>query len=292
MSHISVFGLGAMGSALVTALLRAGRDVTVWNRTAERAEACASQGARRADTVAEALDASPVAVFCVLDDPAVREILEQVPEKLVGKHLINLTNGTPAQSVELSDWVVARGARLLDGAILVTPEMIGHAEASILYSGDRGVFETTGSLLTCWAEPVYLGEEIRLAAVHDLAFLSAMFGMFSGYLHAAALLRSQGTPMTAVTPRIARLLEAMIGTLPETAAQIDSGHYPPPTSNNRMMTSGLANIVAGSAQQGVRPDLMRPVLELFERGVEAGLGELDISALVPLLYGVTQPSTN
>ena len=45
MSDISVIGLGAMGSALAHTLLQNGYSVTVWNRTAEKAEPLVSAGA-------------------------------------------------------------------------------------------------------------------------------------------------------------------------------------------------------------------------------------------------------
>lgn len=180
-----------------------------------------------------------------------------------------------------------RGARYLDGAILVTPEMIGQDGASILYSGDEPAFRSHAPTLAVFGESLYLGSDPTLAAVQDLAFLSAMFGMFAGYLHAAALLRSKGLRVSDVTPGIVSMLQAMIGLLPETASQIDSGIHPVPTSNNRMMATALENIVAGSAQQGVPVDLMRPIHALFERAVAHGVGDRDIAALVPLLTRAT-----
>lgn len=58
--------------------------------------------------------------------------------------------------------------------------------------------------------PHYVGGNIALAAIHDLALLSSMFGMFSGYIHAAALLRSESIAASEVTPMIMALLNAMI----------------------------------------------------------------------------------
>ncbi|HEY8944549.1 MAG TPA: NAD(P)-binding domain-containing protein [Polyangiaceae bacterium] len=278
MKQVTVLGLGAMGSSLANALLRTGHEVTVWNRSPERANALAARGARKAESVSQALADSPLCIVCVLDYAAAREILEQAPRELAGKDLINLTNGTPAQALELAARTVSLGARYLDGAILVTPESIGETGAVVLYSGNGDA-----SSLAAFGDALYLGPDASLAAVQDLAFLSSMFGMFAGYLHAAALLRSKGLSVADVTPGIVALLEAMIRLLPETATQIDTGVHPTPTSNNRMMTAALTNIVAGSEHQGVAPDLIRPILALFERAVASGSGDRDIAALVPLL---------
>lgn len=49
---VTVLGLGAMGNALTTALLRAGHSATVWNRTAGKADRLVAQGATRAESPA------------------------------------------------------------------------------------------------------------------------------------------------------------------------------------------------------------------------------------------------
>jgi 3-hydroxyisobutyrate dehydrogenase-like beta-hydroxyacid dehydrogenase len=283
MNGITVLGLGAMGSALATTLAGAGHEVSVWNRSRARSDALVARGARRAETVPDALSRSELCLICVLDYAAVREILTQASSELRGRTIVNLTNGTPADARELSSWTTKLGARYLDGAILVTPELVGREASSVLYCGDAGAFSEHAATLSVLGKAIYLGEEPTLAAVRELAFLSAMFGMFAGYLQAAALLRSQGERVTEVTPAIVALLAEMSALLPETAAQIDSGVYPAPSSNNRMMQRALANVVGGSEQQGVGSELVRPIHALFERAVEAGLGDLDISALVPLL---------
>ncbi len=64
---VTVIGLGAMGREIARVLLEAGHPTTVWNRNLERADDLVSQGATRADTVAAAVEASPLVLACVLD---------------------------------------------------------------------------------------------------------------------------------------------------------------------------------------------------------------------------------
>ncbi len=73
-----MLGLGAMGSALATALLDSGRSVTVWNRTPGRAEGPVARGARAAGPVREAVTASPVVVACLFTLSSVQETLGPV----------------------------------------------------------------------------------------------------------------------------------------------------------------------------------------------------------------------
>ena len=76
--RVSVIGLGLMGSALAEALLNAGHEVTVWNRTAAKAEPLTAKGARAAASAAEALAASGVTIVCLTNHAATMEALNGV----------------------------------------------------------------------------------------------------------------------------------------------------------------------------------------------------------------------
>jgi 3-hydroxyisobutyrate dehydrogenase-like beta-hydroxyacid dehydrogenase len=67
---IGFLGLGKMGTPMARLLLAAGHEVTVWNRTRQRAEALAADGARVAATAAEAARAGHVLMSSLFDDAA------------------------------------------------------------------------------------------------------------------------------------------------------------------------------------------------------------------------------
>jgi 3-hydroxyisobutyrate dehydrogenase len=54
---ISYLGLGTMGSGMASNLLKAGYELTVWNRSVEKCEPLARKGALVADTPADAVRA-------------------------------------------------------------------------------------------------------------------------------------------------------------------------------------------------------------------------------------------
>ncbi|MFB9640637.1 NAD(P)-binding domain-containing protein, partial [Streptomyces spiralis] len=86
-SPVTVLGLGPMGRALATAFLESGHPTTVWNRTASKADALAARGASRADSVADAVAASPLTIVCVIDYDAVRAVTEPAAGALRGRTL-------------------------------------------------------------------------------------------------------------------------------------------------------------------------------------------------------------
>jgi len=72
---VSLIGLGLMGRPIGANLLKAGFALTVWNRTASRADALVAQGARAAKTPREAAAASDVTITIVSDPPALEQVL-------------------------------------------------------------------------------------------------------------------------------------------------------------------------------------------------------------------------
>ena len=80
MTDVTMIGLGAMGSALANAFLGAGHDTTVWNRTPSKMDALLALGATGASSISEAVEASPIIVFCVDNYEITRNlILENSP---------------------------------------------------------------------------------------------------------------------------------------------------------------------------------------------------------------------
>jgi 3-hydroxyisobutyrate dehydrogenase-like beta-hydroxyacid dehydrogenase len=281
---VTVLGLGDMGTALARALLKAGHRTTVWNRTAAKAEALVPEGALRAATVSEAVEASPLVVVCLLDYDSVRDTLAPVAGALAGRAVANLTSGTPRQAREMAAWAADQGADYLDGGIMAVPPMIGQAEALILYSGAHAAFEAHGKALGALGAARYLGDDAGLAALHDIALLTAMYGLFSGVTHAFALTGSEKVPAEKFLPMLTNWLGAVMTWLPDMARRIDSGDYRSNVvSNLEMQAAAFDNFITASEGQGVSPELIEPMLHLLKRAVASGYGDADQASLVEMI---------
>ena len=125
---IGFIGLGNMGAPMAGHLLKAGHEVTVYNRTAEKAQPLLQQGARRAVSVSDACDAE-VVLTMLADDHALETVaygengvLESLP-----KNSIHLSCSTI--SVALSEKLTSAHTRL--GQRLVSAPVFGRPEAAI-----------------------------------------------------------------------------------------------------------------------------------------------------------------
>lgn len=106
---VTVIGLGPMGRAMTGALLDAGHPVTVWNRTASRADGVVARGAVLAASPAEAVRASEVVVLSLTDYQAMYDVLGPV-EDLSGTVLVNLSSDSPETTRAAAAWAARRGA--------------------------------------------------------------------------------------------------------------------------------------------------------------------------------------
>ena len=284
MSDISVIGLGAMGQALAACFLRQGYRVTVWNRSPGKVTPLLAQGAREAETATHAIAASELTVMCLLDYAAADSVISDVGPVLSGRTLVNLTNGTPGQARATSERVAALGARYLHGGIMATPPMIGGEHALILYSGSQATFDTHSDTLRALGAATYVGTDTGLASLHDLALLSGMYGLFAGFLHASALMKSEGIRAFGFLELLEPWLVAMTRALPDLAEKIDSGMHAKDTESNLgMQAAAIDNILVASKEQGIATDLLDPMQKLMRQRVTDGFAQDDLSGVFELI---------
>ncbi|TQM36189.1 NAD(P)-dependent oxidoreductase [Pseudonocardia cypriaca] len=270
---VTVIGLGAMGSRIAEVLLRGGHPTTVWNRTPGRAEPLVAQGAVRAGSVAEAVAASPLVLVCVLDYAAAREIVEPVAGDLAGRTLVHFTTGTPRQAREMAEWAAGHGIEYVDSGMMAIPPMIGEEGARFLYSGSKDAFERYRPGLELLGTAEFFGEDAGLASLYDLALLSAMYGMFAGFFHGAALVGSAGLSAGEFAEQAAAWATAMTGGFAHNAPAIDARDYT--TTGEQTIAfnkAALDTIVRASRDEGVAVDLVAPLQELLARQLADGHG--------------------
>jgi 3-hydroxyisobutyrate dehydrogenase-like beta-hydroxyacid dehydrogenase len=282
MNEVTVLGLGVMGAALARALLERGHRVTVWNRTAAKAAALGSAGARPATTPADAVRASPVAIVCVADYAATYAALDDVD--LRAKTLVQLSTGSPADARAGEAWARERGADYLDGAILATPRQIGTPASSILVSGSASAFAASRELVAHTAGTLtYLGDRVGAAAAFDLAFLSYLFPALLGYYDGLRLLEAEGLDLTAYVAMTEASGPAATQMLVHDAHTVISGQYGDPEASLATCHAALQLIQRHAREAGQDGSLAAFVTDRFAAGLRAGFGNESPAALIKVL---------
>jgi 3-hydroxyisobutyrate dehydrogenase-like beta-hydroxyacid dehydrogenase len=271
--NITMIGLGPMGRAMARSYLAAGHSVTVWNRTASRADELVAAGATRAATPAEALAAGPLVLLSLTHYAAMYEILGDVGDALAGKVVVNLSSDTPQASRDAAAWLAERGAELLVGGIMVPAEVVGTDASYVFYSGPRAVFEAHEPALRVIGRTDYRGTDPALAQLFYQALVHVWVTTLTAFVQGAALLGTAGVTAREYAPLADELVELARASFGEAARNIDAGEHPDDGASAQMMAVGVDHIAGAVAAVGQDTALPAAVKSLFDRMVAAGYGK-------------------
>ncbi|WP_330255734.1 NAD(P)-binding domain-containing protein [Nocardia sp. NBC_00565] len=224
MASVSIVGLGRMGVAMAESFAAAGHTVTGWNRSPKTADEFRFP---LAASVAEAVAASELTVVVVLDTAGVVDLLGADDVDLEGRTIVNLTTSDAKDAHVVSELVLGRGGKYLDGIIASYPEGIGRPETALIYGGDAGVWENHEKTLSVLGgRSWHAGEDVGTPAVLDLAVTMGFYHSALGAFYDAALYaRSQGIGIHEVA-RATRDLLLVLAESTETAVhKVESGDF-------------------------------------------------------------------
>lgn len=279
--QLTLIGLGPMGQAMVVKYLEAGYRVTVWNRTASRADGVVAKGAVRAETAADAVAASTLVLLSLTDYQAMYDILDGV--ELAGRTVVNLSSDTPAASEAAAAWLAERGAELVVGGVMVPAPLVGDDAAYVFYSGPRAVFDAHADTLAVIGRPDHLGAGHGLAQLFYQAQLDIFLTGLAVTLHAFALVESAGVPAKDFAPYAAENFTSMPMYVEETLRNVVSGEHPGDEANVIMMGATAAHIVGTSRAAGVDTALPAAILSMYDRTIVAGRGRESWTALYDVI---------
>lgn len=283
MTDVSLIGLGPMGIALARAL-RSKYTLTVWNRTAGRAEPLLDQGTVLAPNALAAVQASPVVLVCVADYAASRTILAApgVADALRGKVLVQLSTGTPQDARD--DWAALSGVAYLDGALLATPSQIGRPDTPLFISGEERALAACRPLLEAVAGNIqYMGEPIGNAAAWDLATLSCMFGAMSGFFHGVRICEAEGLQVNAFAQMIGAISPVLGEMISAEGEAIHAGSYGEPESSMATCAGSGRLFVKQAREAGLDASFPDFLMRLFDRSLNAGLANERLAAMIKVL---------
>ena len=273
---VTVIGLGPMGQAMTRTLLTAGHPVTVWNRTAGRADGVVTDGATLAATPGEAVEASDLVILSLTDYRAMYDILDGATASLAGRTLVNLSSDTPDRSREAAAWAAQHGAAFLTGGVMVPAPMVGTEAAHVYYSGPEKTMRSGLATLSPLGTPKYLGEDPGLAQMMYQAQLTVFLTTLSGLMQATAMLGSAGMKAGEALPELLASADSIGDILrageENPGALLDAGEHPGDLSTVTMMGATSDHIVETGASLGLDLALPLAVRAHYRRAIEDGHG--------------------
>jgi 3-hydroxyisobutyrate dehydrogenase-like beta-hydroxyacid dehydrogenase len=192
---VGFIGLGAMGSAMASNLIKAGHEVTVWNRSPGPTEPLASLGAKVVKTADRA--ALGDALFSMLaNDQAVRDVffagglLDAMDKGIVH---VNHATISVALAKELAAEHAKRGIDYVAAPVFGRPDVAAAGKLNIVAAGRPGVIERVRPLLETMGSRIWpLGDAPERANVVKIAGNFMLGAAIESMAEASALTRAHG----------------------------------------------------------------------------------------------------
>jgi len=284
MAKVAFLGLGRMGTPMATRLVRAGHELTVWNRTPDRAKPLAAAGAIVAGSPAEAGAGAAFAITMLATPEALTEVV-------LGEHGLMRGFGPSQVYIDMSTvgphTVRSIAARLPAGVAVVDAPVRGsvgqaaEGRLEIFVGASDKDFERVRPILESLGSVGHVGGPGAGAAMKLIANL-ALGASVAALGEVLALGEALGLGR-------AQLLDMLDGSqlgpvVRGKRANIESRHYPP-NFKLRHAAKDLRLVIEAAAVVGRDLRLSAAAKAWLDAAVEGGAGDLDYSAVVATIVG-------
>ncbi|MBK1699199.1 NAD(P)-dependent oxidoreductase [Rhodovibrio salinarum] len=189
--HVGFVGLGAMGRPMAENLLKAGFDVTVWNRSPDKMQALVDQGARKAERLAEVAKPHGIVLSMLADDAALEEVAlgdgGLVEALSPGGLHVSMSTIHPETARKLADAHAEHEVGYLAAPVFGRPDMAAAGKLFVTWSGWHSYKERAQPVCAAFAQGFYDygSDDVAAANVVKLAgnfmLASAMEAMGEAY---------------------------------------------------------------------------------------------------------------
>ena len=285
MANVSFIGLGIMGSGMVSNLVKAGHDVTVWNRSASKYGEIEKVGAKTVSDPTELLPGADFLMYCLADDAAVDAIFLKGPslaskvEK--GTIVIDLSTIDPETSAAERKIYEDRGIAFLDAPVFGTKGEARDGGLWIVIGGAKDVFNQSLPVLEPISETLHFmgegGNGTKMKLVGNLLVASQIVSIGE----ALSLAKKAGLNLTTVL-EVAAVADFKTPIYAGVGAGVIKGDYEVNFPLKLMLKD--AKLIQAFANRLDSPvSIAITTEELAKEGVDAGMGELNASAIVKVI---------
>jgi 3-hydroxyisobutyrate dehydrogenase-like beta-hydroxyacid dehydrogenase len=270
-----------MGSAFARATAAASHSVTVWNRSADKANALESERIHPLASLQDAVDASPTVLVIVSTYDDALEALSNVVG-WEGKTLINAGSSNPSDVTRFASWAGSVGARYLDAAIFAYPQDIGTPSASVLFSGAAEAWDRSKDILAALGGRVaYLSDNPVEAAVLDIAAVGCFYTCAtSAFLEALAFGKAWQIPPANVLAVAEPLVEILRHTMRDATEAVASDQYESDQVTVATYAEAMRRFLGALRDAGQHAGQVGAVVDSFDAAEAAGYADRGFYSLV------------
>jgi len=151
---VAFLGLGSMGSAMASNILKHGYKVLVWNRTASKSKNLVAAGAKAVATPREAGEHAKIIISCLFDDKACLETV-QGPNGLLsgmkkGSIHVNTSTVSPMMAKQLAQLHKEKDVHYIAGPILGRPDVAAAGKLKTYLAGQKEAIDAATPIIECY----------------------------------------------------------------------------------------------------------------------------------------------
>ena len=278
---IAILGTGLMGCAMAEALISAGHEVIVYNRTSAKTAPLVALGAKAAATPADAIAAADASIIVLPDTASLRDLLlgGATRASLKDKRLLNASTTKPDEIVEIARQVAENGGSLAEVSIMIGADQLRSKQGQFIFGGSDADAPFWTELLQGIGERVDRAGDVGDASKAETPILlAAMFGVVTAAYAAAAALRlnipaaisAHYIPMS--VPGSEYLLPNLLSrNYDECMASVDNFAFV------------SANAISAAKSIGLPTKVLDSIEELFTTAAQRGFGQKDGTAICEVL---------
>jgi 3-hydroxyisobutyrate dehydrogenase-like beta-hydroxyacid dehydrogenase len=285
MARIGFIGLGIMGSGMVANLVKAGHEVTAWNRSDSKYAQIEKVGAKTVTDPNQLLPAADFLMYCLADDAAVDALFLKGPslaskvEK--GTIVIDLSTIDPDTSAAERKLYEDRGISFLDAPVFGTKGEARDGGLWIVIGGPEETFKKALVVLEPISETLHYmgvgGNGTKMKLVGNLLVASQIVAIGE----ALSLAKKAGLDLQKVL-EVAAVADFKTPIYAGVGAGVIKGDYEVNFPLKLMLKD--ARLIRAFADRLNSPATIAVLTEeLAQAGVEAGMGELNASAIVKVI---------
>ena len=279
---IAFCGLGRMGAPMARRLVEAGHDVTVWNRSKEKAEPLADAGAAVAGTPREAADGADGAITMLADADAVRDVVLG-PDGLAsalrrGTVFVEMSTIGPDAAAEIRA-ALPEGVEMVDAPVLGSVPQAEAGELKIFVGASPETFSRFRDVLAAMGEPRRIGE-FGAGAGLKLVVNSTLGAVMVAVGEALALGRALGVDDDAV---LETQSGSYLGGVVKSKRWIIDGDDGDTHFALQLAAKDLRLVTQAAERSGVRLRTSEANRLTYEEAADAGLADADYGAVITFL---------
>jgi 3-hydroxyisobutyrate dehydrogenase-like beta-hydroxyacid dehydrogenase len=279
--RVAFLGLGIMGQAMATNLVKAGHEVTVWNRTPGKQV----EGARVAASPAEAAQGAEVVWMAVSDTAAAESVLfgENGVEQSLTEGMIISDSSTisPSATRKFAERVARKGVQYVDSPM--TGSKAGAESGTLLFivGGDEQAIERLKPLYAAMGKKIFRMGETGKGQSAKLVMNLQIALIYEGFAEALTLAAKLGVDAETLMPLVqASMVKS--GVVEYKAPFVLNRDFSP-NFPLRLMRKDIRLALDAAKEARVKLPGLETVEEIYEMAVEDGHADLDYAATLLLL---------